>query len=276
MAFPLHAVVVTAAGSSNRFNGSSEQDSVKKEFLSIDGHTVLYHAVKPFMEVPGCCLIIVTCPRGMENETGVALEDLVQQNEIPLLITPGGDTRQASVSNALHQIAVMDVPVRFVAIHDGARPWVTSDLIINTLATASVFGGAAPALPVADALKKIDENGVIVGAVERAGTVAIQTPQIFAYPTILEAHQAAAQTDKQYVDDTEIFSDFGGTVGICEGSPDNRKITWQQDIPDAQQQIEEYRKAREVGMSKANAIREFKLALDHSKAEANGLGNNEQ
>ncbi len=266
--FPLHAVIVTAAGSSARFNDESQGlQPVKKEFLSIDGHTVLYRSVRPFLEVPGCCLVIVTCSEGLAEETGVALEDLVAQNEIPIIITPGGETRQASVRRALEQIAVMDVPISYVAIHDGARPWIGADLIINTLATATVFGGAAPAVPIADALKRIDENGVIVEHIGRSGTVGIQTPQIFAFPQILEAHRMAAQSGKTYIDDTEIFSDFGGNVGISEGVPENRKITWQRDIPDARQQIIEYRAIREQAKTQTDAQKAFRTAWDEVKTE---------
>lgn len=269
MGFPLHAVVVTAAGSSIRFNDDSlDTPPVKKEFLSIDGHTILYRSVRPFLEVPGCCMVIVTCAEGTEEETGVALEDLVHQNDIPIMITPGGATRQESVHRALEQIAVMDLPISYVAIHDGARPWVTTDLIINTLATATVFGGAAPAVPVPDALKQVDGNGVISNHIGRAGTVAIQTPQTFSFPQILEAHRLAAQTDKQYIDDTEIFSDFGGAVGVSEGDPDNRKVTWQRDIPDAKAQIVEYRIIREKAKEQAQAQQAFHSAWDEAKAEA--------
>ena len=268
MGFPLHAVVVTAAGSRIRFNDdSADEQPVKKEFLSIDGHTVLYRAVRSFLEVPGCCMVIVTCSEGMSEETGVALEDLVHQNDVPIMITPGGGTRQESVHKALEQLAIMDVPISYVAIHDGARPWVSTDLIINTLATATVFGGAAPAIPVADALKRIDGNGVIVDHIGRSGTVAIQTPQTFRFPQILEAHRAATQSGKVYIDDTEIFADFGGSVGISEGDPENRKVTWQRDIPDARQQIMEYRIVREKAKAQADALKAFHSAWDEVKAE---------
>lgn len=268
MSFPLHAVIVTAAGSSIRFNDESPDfQPVKKEFLSIDGHTVLYRSVRPFLEIPGCCVVLVTCAEDMAEETGIALEDLVKQNEIPIIITPGGETRQESVHKALEQLAVMDIPISYVAIHDGARPWVSTDLIINTLATATVFGGAAPAVPVADALKRINENGILVEHISREGTVAIQTPQIFAFPQILEAHRLAVQSDKAYIDDTEIFADFGGAVGISEGDAENRKVTWQRDIPDAKQQIVEYRIIREKARAQADAQKTFHTAWDEVKTE---------
>ncbi|MDD4301347.1 MAG: 2-C-methyl-D-erythritol 4-phosphate cytidylyltransferase, partial [Sphaerochaeta sp.] len=67
MNFPQHAVIVTAAGISDRFN-ANKQLGVKKEYLSIDGHTVLYRSVAPFLEVPGCQVIMVTHPEGMADQ----------------------------------------------------------------------------------------------------------------------------------------------------------------------------------------------------------------
>lgn len=266
--FPLHAAIVTAAGSSIRFNDDQSDAPVKKEFLSIEGHTVLSRAVRPFLAIPGCTAIVVTCAEGSAEETAVALEDLLDQNEIPIMIIQGGSTRQESVRKGLEQLATMSLPIRYVAIHDGARPWVTPELIISTLATATVFGGAVPAIPIVDALKRIDENGMVVEHLVRSGMVAVQTPQIFEYPKILEAHRDAVRPEKQYVDDTEIYADFGGSVGISEGDPENRKVTWLQDIPDAQRQIIEYRLVREKAKSQAGAQHAFRAAWAEAKAQA--------
>ena len=77
MAFPKHAVIVTAAGSSERFNASKDL-GVKKEYLAIDGHTILYRAIAPFLQVPNCAAILVTYPEGMEDQCAVALENLAK------------------------------------------------------------------------------------------------------------------------------------------------------------------------------------------------------
>lgn len=138
MAFPEHAVIVTAAGSSDRFN--KQGHGVKKEYLSIDEHTVLYRAVEPFLQVPNLRAIIVTHPKGMADQCAVALEEIFDQNLIPVILVEGGKNRQESVYNALKMLGTMSLPIEYVAIHDGARCFVTADLIIRTLATATVFG----------------------------------------------------------------------------------------------------------------------------------------
>ena len=266
MNFPQHAVIVTAAGSSDRFN-TNKQLGVKKEYLSIDGHTVLYRSVAPFLEVPGCQVIMVTHPEGMADQCAVALEDLLQQNMVPIILVPGGSDRQKSVYNALQMLSSMALAVDFVAIHDGARCFLTPDLVIKTLATATVFRGAVPALPATDALKIIDDNGLITHHIDRTHAVGVQTPQIFTYPEIWEAHQAAKDSTTSYVDDTQIFTDYGQAVGICEGTRENRKITYIEDIPDAEQQIEEYLQNLEEGKRSAHAAKALHQAMDEVQRE---------
>ncbi|MGE4454512.1 MAG: 2-C-methyl-D-erythritol 4-phosphate cytidylyltransferase [Sphaerochaeta sp.] len=266
MNFPHHAVIVTAAGSSDRFNANKDL-GVKKEYLSIDGHTVLFRSVAPFLEVPGCQLILVTHPKGMADQCAVALEDLLQQNRVPIVLVEGGENRQKSVYNALQMLSSMAMALDFVAIHDGARCFLTPDLVIKTLATATVFKGAVPALPATDALKIIDDNGVITHHIDRSHAVGVQTPQIFKYPEIWEAHQAAKDSNQLYVDDTQIFTDYAQPVGICEGARENRKITYIEDIPDAEQQIEIYLQNLEEGKRSAQAAKALHQAMDEFKRD---------
>jgi len=266
MAFPQHAVIVTAAGSSERFN-TTKQLGVKKEYLELDGHTVLYRAILPFLQVPNCCAILVTYPEGMEDQCAVALEDLLQQNLVPIILVKGGQSRQQSVYNALKVLSTMALGAQYIAIHDGARCFVTPDLIIKTLATATVFKGAVPALPATDALKTIDNNGVIKTHMDRSHTVGVQTPQVFRYPEIWQAHQAAKDSPTLYVDDTQIFSDFGLTVGVCEGDRENRKITYIEDVPNAEKQIADYLHALEEGKRSAHAAHALHQAMDEVRRE---------
>ena len=199
--------------------------------MLLDDRTVLYHAVEPFLSVPSLQAIFVTYPIGLHDETEVALDNLMFASKIPIYLVEGGQSRQKSVLKALELLESTAIQVSYVAIHDGARPWLTPSLIINTLATATVFGGAAPVLVVYDALKRLDEHRCVSEHLERDNIVTIQTPQIFSYPKILEAHRhASANSQKTYVDDAEIFSDFGGMVGTVEGMIENRKITTPKDI----------------------------------------------
>ena len=103
MSIPTLAAVITAAGSSARFSKGIGCD-VKKEYLPIDGHSVLYMATRPFYEIPSLKAVVVTCPEGSEDEAAVALEDLIDIASVPLLIIKGGATRMESVRAALEAL----------------------------------------------------------------------------------------------------------------------------------------------------------------------------
>ena len=260
MSIPNFCAIITAAGNSSRFNNGNEA-GVKKEYLKIDEHTVLYNSVAPFLAVPGLKAIIVTTPKNSKTECLVALEQLGDRCPVPLILSDGGKTRQESVKNALAMLKTLDLPIEYVAIHDGARCFVTPELIIRTIATAKVYGGCAPAVPITDSIKEIDQNGTISKHVDRTKVFSVQTPQVFRFPEIFLAHQNAIE-DKVYTDDTEIYSDFDLGVGVCVGDIQNKKITFLDDIPNAKQQIEEYIEAKSEGEKKYFKDKEFRSYIN--------------
>ena len=261
--FPSFAAIITAAGKSERFNRNQEE-SVKKEYLKIDGHTVLYRAAEPFFEIPGLAAVCITCPEGSEDETLIALEDLADINTIPFLIIPGGKTRKESVSKALNALRSFESNIEYVAIHDGARPFITPELIIKTLAAATIAGSSVPAIRINDSVKRLGEDGMIKESVEREGLVCVQTPQIFRYMEILDAHISSRNNNA--TDDIEIYLEDGKRCMPVQGSAENRKITYLSDIPDAENQIKEYLKEREEGRRSAKATRRMRELL-YTKGE---------
>ncbi|MGD1821988.1 MAG: IspD/TarI family cytidylyltransferase [Pleomorphochaeta sp.] len=260
MSFPNFCAIITAAGSSSRFNNGIETP-IKKEYLKINEHTVLYNSVVPFLSIPNLQAIIITTPKDTKSDTLVALEELGDRCPVPLIFCDGGNTRQESVYNALKMLKTLNLPISFAAIHDGARCFVTPELIIRTLASANVFGGCAPVIPITDSIKEIGPDGIIKKHLDRRTIFGIQTPQIFKFPEILEAHENADEF-KTYNDDTEIFSDYNLTVGACKGDINNIKITYLDDIPDAKNQIEEYIQAKKEGESKYSKDKEFRTYLN--------------
>ena len=265
MNIPSFAVVITAAGASERFNKGREE-KVKKEYLSIDGHTVLYKAAEPFFELPGLVAMVVTCPKGAEDETVVALEDLVDVNGLPLLILQGGENRTESVRKAIKALSELPFNFDFIAIHDGARPFVTPDLIINTLATASVVGGAAPAIRVTDALKRLGKDGMIEANLDSTNAIRVQTPQIFNARNLIAAYHSI-EAGVSAKDDIEIYTMAGFPCSVVQGSEENKKITYFRDIPNANEQIEEYLKARAEGRHSAKAVRRMRELINSKETE---------
>ena len=226
-----HAVIVTAAGSSRRFNESCDS-AVKKEFLTIGGEPILDMAIRPFLQVPGTGVLAVTYRDGDLEVVRDIVSGLTELNSgVEVLFVKGGATRQESVFNALKALTECKKcnDIKIVSIHDGARPFVTSDLVKACLDAADVHGGACPCIRITDTIVKVGEDGLLCGRLSRDGVCTVQTPQTFRFPDIYEAH-LAARSGKSYTDDTEIFMDWGGKVAFVQGSSDNRKITYSTDL----------------------------------------------
>jgi 2-C-methyl-D-erythritol 4-phosphate cytidylyltransferase len=139
----------------------------------------------------------------------------------------GGVRRQDSVRLGLESLAAE--PPDFVIVHDGARPLVSDDLIHAGLETARQFGAATAAVPVRHTYKHVDTSGFVHGTVERSDLMQVQTPQVFRYDWILEAHQRAVDEGIVVEDDAELIEKLGKPVKVFSGSYSNLKVATRQD-----------------------------------------------
>lgn len=135
----------------------------------------------------------------------------------------GGDTRGQSVLNGLRALD----GCRIVAIHDGARPFISPQTIKDSIAAAEEFGSGIVAVPVVDTIKRVD-NGKIVQSLPRSELYAMQTPQTFIYDEILAAYDSVKFDD--CTDDAEVFARAGHIPHTVAGSYDNIKITTASDL----------------------------------------------
>ncbi len=231
------AVLITAAGSSTRFSDSSGR-TVKKEFHTINGKPVLCLSTEAFFSALKdteyrIVTAVITCPpaAGMVEAVRSVMQAAEGVDHSRLLYIPGGATRQKSVCLGLRKLAELsDRSPEFVFIHDASRPWVSGALVRQTIETARTHGGAAPAIPLVDAMKSIGKDGLITGHYDRSLFVSIQTPQTFRFPDILEAHEKACSQGISCFDDTEIYTLWGGEVKTVPGDVSNKKITFYEDI----------------------------------------------
>ena len=251
---PDNACVVVAGGISSRFNeivsnenvfnktGGSGRALVKKEFMplrvSADERTVLYFAVKPFLAVENMKAVVVVYAGDYKDETKRALSYLIKNSDIPFYFVKGGDTRQKSVLSGLKFLyEEMKMQVGLVSIHDGCRPYVTSQLIERVLACAAQSGGAVPGVRVSDTLVKVSE-GKIMSFQDREDVYAVQTPQCFFFPDIYFAHLNALTLDSgkngsfRFTDDSSVYKKYGRDVSVTEGDRKNIKITYKSDLTD--------------------------------------------
>ena len=233
---PAAAGIICAAGASSRMGG------VKKEYQKLDGSagspTVLGAAVSAFAKTPSVEIIVITVPENGEAAARNALApELLTAARPKLFFVAGGQCRRASVFNALSFLAAYSP--RYVLIHDGARPWITPSLIQDIIEAVKKYDAVIPLLPLSDTPKECDAPLVSGEAqavfirrhLQRASTGVAQTPQAFAFPAILHAHEkAAALAAEEFTDDAEVWGRFCGPVAVIPGSRENRKITFLSDL----------------------------------------------
>ena len=200
------AALIVAAGRGLRAGGGTA-----KQWRDLSGRTVLDRAVEPFRRHPGIGPIVVVVPPGHDGGPAGAR------------CVPGADSRAGSVAAGL--AALRDSGSRDVLIHDAARPLVSRQVIDRVLAALDASEGAAPGLPVSDALWRADAKG-IAGAVPRDGLWRAQTPQGFRLDRILAAHESS----EGGADDVEVALAAGIEVALVPGDEDNIKITYPEDF----------------------------------------------
>ncbi len=233
------SVVITAAGNSTRM-----QSSKKKEYLpfpnSKNNSTILSECIFKFLQTKLFNSIIVTVPESDLNSIEeIIFEDTriskaIQNSKSHLLFTAGGKSRQESVFNALLKLesdnCAQAHKSEFVLIHDGARPFLSEELIKTVCKQTEEKGSAIPATPAVDTQKVIDEQGKITQHLKRSTIFAVQTPQGFNFAKLLQAHQKAKTHKKEYTDDSEIYALLKEDVFTCEGETSNKKITYKEDL----------------------------------------------
>ncbi len=215
-----------AGGRGNRFGGP-----LPKQYALLGGQPILRHTLAVFRATPGIDRIQVVIGSGDEApyQTAIAGFDLPSPVE-------GGASRQHSVLNGLEALTAQ--PPDLVAIHDAARPFVRPADIAACLKALSVPGvdGAVLGVPLADTLKRVD-GGAIVETVPRAHLWRAQTPQVFRYAALLEAHRTAASLGANeataLTDDAAVAERAGLRVVMVAGHDDNRKITSADDLQQA-------------------------------------------
>ena len=217
------AALIVAAGRGHRVGGP-----LPKQYRQLAGRAVLSHSVQRFATHPGIDrvrVVINPADRPLYDE---AVRDSGGAADGALLApVAGGETRQDSVRNGLESLA--DAPPDLVLIHDGARPLVSAAVIDDALDALEGHDGSLPALAVSDSLKRsAPGSALIAGAVPREGLWRAQTPQGFRYPSILDAHRAAAGS--ALTDDAAVAEQAGLSVALTPGDEDNLKITTEQDF----------------------------------------------
>jgi len=211
------AAVVVAGGSGRRVGGA-----VRKQYLEIAGKPVLLRAILPFLQHPAIHRVVVVLPADdAASPPGWLAPDVT--------VVPGGAERGDSVWNGL---AALPDDVDFVLVHDGARPFVTREVVDRVLAMAPRASIAA--VPVTDTIKQVAHDGRITGTPDRALLWQAQTPQGFPRDRLLRAYAQARNAGLAATDDAAVYERYEGPVWVVTGSYGNLKVTRPEDLAVAQ------------------------------------------
>ena len=192
-----------------------------KLFTEIDGRPLLAYAIAAFQECASIDRIVVVMA-SLNLKRGRELVERYGFSKAAALVK-GGERRQDSVRLGLEALGACD----YVAVHDGARPLVTIELIERGLEAARETGAAAPAVPLADTVKEAGPDGMVVRTLDRSRLWAVQTPQVFRYDLLMRAHR---EVTADVTDDAAMVEALGEPVRLFEGARRNVKVTTAEDL----------------------------------------------
>lgn len=205
--------------------GERLSSSGGKAFVRIAGQPLIAHTLAIFQQCPEIdYIVLVARPSDIDP-----IQSLVDERHITKVtsIVPGGSTRQDSVRNGLNAVPP-DCDI--IAIHDGARPLVSTEIVRASIEAARKHGGAVAAVPVIDTIKVSNKAGFVASTPDRHQLFAVQTPQTFRTRLIKAAYQLAFEDGYSGTDDASLVEHMGNDVAIVSGSYDNIKVTVPRDI----------------------------------------------
>lgn len=239
------SLILTAAGMSTRMGTNK-----KKEFLVVPhplydaqrGTTVLSACAFTFLntflksqsyKVP---FLLITIPKDQDENAKEALfsnkliKSLVKELSCEIVFIYGAETRQESIFNALEYLKKTNTS-DYVLIHDAARPWISTEVIENVIDKMIEHESAVPVIPSVDTQKQIDyEKGIIINHLKREEIVSVQTPQGFNFTKLYNANIQAIKDKITCTDDSQLWARYNNPVHICDGSVENKKITYLSDL----------------------------------------------
>ncbi len=216
--------IVLAAG-----QGSRMGTEIPKQFLDFQGAPLLVHALRAFENSPLIDDILLVASEAYLNYCRTEIVDKYGIQKVRAVIK-GGAERYDSVYEALQRAEGSE----FVLIHDGARPFITGDIIERTVQAVRSCRAAAAAVPSKDTIKIADPDGFVIATPDRASCWNMQTPQAFSYRLLMEANEIIRSSENGYTgitDDAMIVEKSGlAKVKLVMGSYENIKITTPDDL----------------------------------------------
>ncbi len=195
--------------------GSRLDKNIPKQFLSLNGIPILMRTIKQFYDLDKSIILIVVLPKNHIDTWKLLCKEF--SFEINHIITIGGETRFQSVKNGLSFVKKDSM----VAIHDAARPLVSTELISKCYSECEKYGSAIPLIDIKESAREI--KGATSKSILREKFKLVQTPQCFFSNQIKYAYNKASH-DK-FTDDATVYEDSGKLIHIIDGEESNIKIT---------------------------------------------------
>ncbi|MFO0976899.1 MAG: 2-C-methyl-D-erythritol 4-phosphate cytidylyltransferase [Planctomycetaceae bacterium] len=214
------AVILPAAGNSSRMTGFQK----KKPFVDLKGRPVWVRTVEHFLSREDVCqTILVIAPDDMDWFRETFRPNLAFMD---ISLVAGGSCRAESVRNGLQAVKP---EADYIAVHDAARPLLSSKWIDEIFAAAQTHKAAIPGLKISSTVKRVSSNGTITETVDRTGLVQAQTPQVFER-SVLEKAFAICRRLADATDEASMVEAAGHPVHVIDGWPMNIKLTTNEDF----------------------------------------------
>ena len=210
---PILDVIILSAGKSSRMDG------IDKQLVKIRGKNVINYSIELFSKLKETRSITLMLSEKNVDEVKQIIKTLGINKHIYTLI--GGKLRQDTVRIALKNLSSIYTTNDLVAIHDGARPFVSKTIVLNGIKSAQASGAAIPIIPLSDTIKKVSNN-LIIKTYDRSKLAAVQTPQFFKFDVLNTAYEFL---NDEITDDASAVELSGGLVSSFPGSLENIKIT---------------------------------------------------
>lgn len=223
--------LIAAAGMGNRM-----QSKVNKPYISLKDRPVLAWTIEKFEKSSLIDEIIIIAQK---DEIDYCIEEVVNKYNFKKVtkVIEGGKERQDSVYKG---ILALNEKTDIVLSHDGARPFVSIDLIEKTIKEIESNDGAILGVPVTDTIKEVKKSTTVVKETPiRSRLWAAQTPQTFKKDVLIKAYEKAIKDNFLGTDDSSLVERIGGEVSIVEGSYSNIKLTTPEDLILAKSLIKE-------------------------------------
>ena len=213
--------IIPAAGDSSRYSGE-----IPKQFLRVDGRTVLELSIRPLLDFSECLGVCVLVPP--EDQFHKALE--IKDNP-KIFLAEGGTSRIDSVAKGVKFWQQSELSYDYILIHDAARPCLRSSDIQQLLESIdSEVDGVVLGIPCTDTIKKVSAKGsLILNTLDRSKLWRAFTPQIFR-KEVLQKNALEENIEKEFTDEASLVEANGGKLKMVKGFEDNIKLTFPEDL----------------------------------------------